>query len=175
MDLKTALIVGSIALVLFGLSKLPEIIAAKIEATNPTDIKKSEHRYYSRKYLMTERENQFFHRLNILVGRYWFIVPQVHLSTLLNHKVKGQNWSAALKHINGKTVDFALISKKSGEIICIIELDDSTQDKETRAERNAELNRIFYEAGIPIAFFRNAEKIKDREVLNGIRDAIKGE
>lgn len=175
MDLKTALIVGGLALILFALSKAPEIIAARKEATEPAEIKRSNHRYYSRKYLMTEQENQFFHRLNVLVGRYWFIVPRVSLPALLNHKVKGQNWSAALRHISGKYISFILISKKSGEIICAIELDDRSRKSEARIEHNAEIDRLFFTAGIPLARFNNADKMKDREILDGIRGALKGD
>ncbi len=175
MDLKTALIVGGIALILFALSKAPEIIAAHKEATKSSEIKQSSHRYYSRKYLMTEQENQFFHRLNILVGRYWFIVPRVSLPILLNHKVKGQNWSAALRHINGKYISFVLISKKSGEIICAIELDDRLRKSEARIEHNAEIDRLFFAAGIPLTRFTNVEKMKDREIIDGIRGALRGD
>ena len=175
MDLKTALIVGGLAVVLFALSKAPEIIAARKEGTKPAEIKRSNHRYYSRKYLMTEQENQFFHRLNVLVGRYWFIVPRVSLPALLNHKVKGQNWSASLRHISGKYISFVLISKKSGEIICAIELDDRSRKSEARIEHNAEIDRLFFMAGIPLVRFGNVDKIKDREVLDGIRGTLTGE
>ncbi len=173
MDLKTVFIISGFVLLALIVTNVPRLILNHKEATNPSEIKKSKYRYYSRKYLMTERENQFFHRLNVLVGRYWYIVPQVHLSTFLNHKIKGQNWSAAFRHINGKSVDFALISKKSGEVICIIELDDSSHDYNKRMERDAEINRILYEAGVPLARFRSVEHMKDREILDEIRDAIR--
>ena len=173
MDLKTALIVGGLAVLALILTNAPRLFWDRKQATKPSEIKKSKYRYYSRKYIMTSRENEFFHRLNTLVGRYWYIVPQVHLSAFLNHKIKGQNWSAAFRHINGKSVDYALISKKSGEVICIIELDDSTHDYDVRMERDAEINRILYEAGIPLARFRSVEHMKDREILNEIRDAIR--
>ena len=175
MDLKTALIVGGVALLLFVLSKVPDFIAARVDSTKTADIRKSNYRYYSRKYLMTEQENQFYHRLYSLVGRYWYIAPQINLSALLNHKVKGQNWSAAFRHINGKSVDYVLISKKSGEIICAIELEDATHNRESRIVRDEEINRLFSEANIPLARFRNAEKLKDREILDTIRATLRGD
>lgn len=172
MDLKTILMAFGIALVLFALSKIPEMFSDKQRASHPTKIKKSNFRYYSRRYLMTERKNKFFHRLNGLVGRYWYIIPEVHLSDIINHKVKGQNWGLALKHIEGKKVDFALISKKSGEIICAIELDDTSHDYEANMNHDTEINRMFYEAGVPLARFRSIEHLKDKQILDEIRDAI---
>ena len=173
MDLKTALIVGGIAILVIVLTNAPRLIIDRKQATKPFEMKKSNYRYYSRKYIMTERENQFFHRLNVLVGRYWYILPQVHLSSILNHKIKGQNWSAAFKHINGKSVDFVLISKKSGEIICAIELDDTSHDYDARVKRDIEINRIFYEAGVPLARFRSVEHMKDKQILDELRDVIR--
>lgn len=173
MDLKTALIVGGIALVLFAIYSAIEASQEKKRATNLQDIKTSKYRYYSRKYLMTERENKFYHRLNGLVGRYWFIIPQVHLSAILNHKIKGQNWAAAFRHINGKSVDFVLISKKTGEIICAIELDDASHDYDAHMRRDTEINRIFYEAKVPLARFRSIEHMTDKQILDELRDVLR--
>lgn len=66
----------------------------------------------------------------------------MHLSVILNHKAKGQNWNAAFCHINGKSVDFVLVGKESYKIICVIELDDLTHDRSDRKERDEELEHL---------------------------------
>ena len=138
-----------------------------------TEIKKSTYRYFAKNTIMTERENKFFKQLNEILGNKWFIIPQVHLSALLNHKVKGQNWKAAFRHINGKSVDFVLLSKETLRPICAIELDDSTHNYKNRVERDAEVERIFAEAKLPLARFKNPEKLSRQDIVNTIATAIK--
>lgn len=137
------------------------------------EIKKSTYRYFAKNTIMTERENKFFKQLNEILGNKWFIIPQVHLSALLNHKVKGQNWKAAFRHINGKSVDYVLLSKETMRPICAIELDDSTHNYKNRVERDAEVERIFAEAKLPLARFKNPEKLSRQDIVNTIAAAIK--
>ena len=137
------------------------------------EIKKSTYHYFAKNAIMTERENKFFKQLNEILGNKWFIIPQVHLSALLNHKVKGQNWKAAFRHINGKSVDFVLLSKETMKPICAIELDDSTHNYKNRVERDAEVERIFAEAKLPLARFKNPEKLSRQDIVNTIATAIK--
>ena len=141
--------------------------------SNLTEIKKSTYRYFAKSTIMTEHENKFFQQLNEILGNKWFIIPQVHLSALLNHKVKGQNWKAAFRHINGKSVDFVLLSKETMKPICAIELDDSTHNYKNRVERDAEVERIFTEAKLPLARFKNPEKLSRQDIVNTIATAIK--
>ena len=137
------------------------------------EIKKSTYRYFAKNTIMTERENKFFQQLNEILGNKWFVIPQVHLSALLNHKVKGQNWKAAFRHINGKSVDYVLLSKETMKPICAIELDDSTHNYKNRVERDAEVERIFAEAKLPLARFKNPEKLSHQDIVNTIAAAIK--
>ena len=58
--------------------------------------------------------------------------PQVHLSALLDHKVKGQDWRIAFRHINGKSVDYVLCDKATLQPVYAIELDDYTHEPRTR-------------------------------------------
>ena len=137
------------------------------------EIKKSTYRYFAKNAIMTERENKFFQQLNEILGNKWFVIPQVHLSALLNHKVKGQNWKAAFRHINGKSVDYVLLSKETMKPICAIELDDSTHNYKNRVERDAEVERIFADAKLPLARFKNPEKLSRQDIVNTIAAAIK--
>lgn len=141
---------------------------------NNDQIKKAQYRYYAKPYVMTSRENECFKILNEIFSSKWFVVPQVHLSALLDYKVKGQNWNAAFRHINGKSVDFVLIGKESYKVICVIELDDSTHSKPDRIERDAEIERMFKEARIPLARIGRFESMTKSEIAKVITGAING-
>lgn len=141
---------------------------------NNNQIKKSQYKYYAKPYVMTSRENECFKILNEIFSSKWFVVPQVHLSSLLDYKVKGQNWNAAFRHINGKSVDFVLIGKESYKVVCAIELDDSTHSKPDRIERDVEIERMFKEARIPLARIGRFESMTKPEIAKVIADAING-
>ena len=164
----------SYVIVAFVILLVLDFITRKIFAnTESTEIKKSTYRYFAKNTIMTERENKFFKQLNEILGNKWFVVPQVHLSALLNHKVKGQNWKAAFRHINGKSVDYVLLSKETTKPICAIELDDSSHDRADRSARDDEVERIFKQANIPLARFRKTENLSKQDIVNTIALAIK--
>ena len=167
----------SIAIVMFigiayifnGIGKIKQ---AEDSNENNSQIKKSQYKYYAKSYVMTSRENECFKILNEIFSSKWFVVPQVHLSALLDYRVKGQNWNAAFRHINGKSVDFVLIGKESYKVICAIELDDSTHSKPDRIERDAEIERMFKGARIPLARITRFESMAKPEIAKVITDAI---
>lgn len=104
---------------------------------------------------MSRTEAEFFKRLDSVVSDRYFVFPQVHLSALLDHHVKGQDWNIAFRHINGKSVDFVLCDKETLRPAYAIELDDFTHNRSDRAERDVEVERIFSEAQLPLVRFKN--------------------
>ena len=154
-----------------GIGKIKQ---AEDSNENNSQIKKSQYRYYAKSYIMTSRENECFKILNEIFSSKWFVVPQVHLSALLDYRVKGQNWNAAFRHINGKSVDFVLIGKESYKVICAIELDDSTHSNSDRMERDAEIERMFKDTIIPLARINKFESMTKPGIAKIITDAING-
>lgn len=122
---------------------------------------------------MTVREHDFYDRLNNILGNEYHVLPQVHLSKLLDHTVKGQNWNAAFRHINGKSVDYVVADKKYMSPILAIELDDSTHDAYDRLERDGEVERILGEAGVPLARFRHVDQIDEETMRLQIKSKIR--
>ena len=130
------------------------------------------YKYYAKKQIMTNREADFFVKLNTIFNERFFVIPQVHLSAMLDERVKGQNWRSAFRHINGKSVDYVLISRTSLELICAIELDDNTHDRPERSARDKEVERIFEQAKIPLTRFRDIRGISNSKIISEISVAI---
>lgn len=141
---------------LFGPAGIPE----------KEELRKSTYVYQAKNSIMTQREAGFYKLLSQAADSKWFIAPQIHLSALLNHKIKGQNWKAAFQHINGKSVDFVLLDKDTLKPVCAIELDDSTHQRTDRVARDAEVNRIFKEAGLPLVRFSDISRLTPEEIMN---------
>lgn len=135
------------------------------------EIKKTQYNYQTKQYLMTKSENDFFRMLNSVAGDRYFIFPQVHLSAILDEKIKGQNWKAAFKHINGKSVDYVLCDKQTLKPVYAVELDDDTHTYKNRQERDQEIERIFQGAGVPLVRFSNYKSLTEDEIYRRFFEA----
>lgn len=131
--------------------------------------------YERRELIMTRAENDFFKMLDEAVGSNYYVFPQVHLSSLFEHKVHGQDWWKAFHHINRKSVDFVICDKRTVRPLVAIELDDWSHKLNKRKLRDAEVERIFKGASFPLLRFGHkgpytsqiiAESINATQVLN---------
>lgn len=128
--------------------------------------------YTAKSLMMTRTESEFFSKLDRVVRDRYYVFPQVHLSALLDHKVKGQDWRFAFRHINGKSVDFVLCDRETLRPTYAIELDDLTHDQSDRRKRDIEVERIFEEANLPLVRFKNKE-VSESEIIQALSDARK--
>ena len=138
---------------------------------NTTEIKKTIYNYQAKQYFMTKSESDFFHMLNNVAGDRYFIFPQVHLSAILDEKIKGQNWKAAFKHINGKSVDYVLCDRQTLKPVYAVELDDYTHNYSNRQERDQEVERMFQSAGIPLVRFSNYKTLNEEGIAKRFFEA----
>lgn len=133
----------------------------KFGAPGEGELEKAKYQYARKKFFMSRAEHEFYDVLTNAVGGQYFIFAQVHLPTLLDEKVKGQNWHAAFRHIDEKSVDFVLCDKAYISPVLAIELDDRSHDAQDRIVRDGEVERIFKAAGLPLLRIKN----------NGVFDA----
>lgn len=139
--------------------------------TSTTEIKKTVYKYQAKQYFMTKSENDFFHMLDNVAGDRYYIFPQVHLSAILDEKIKGQNWKAAFKHINGKSVDYVLCNKQTLKPVYAVELDDYTHNYSDRQERDQEVERMFQSAGILLVRFNNYKSLNEDDIAKRFFEA----
>lgn len=128
--------------------------------------------YTAKSLMMTRTESEFFSKLDSVVNERYHVFPQVHLSALLDHKVKGQDWKFAFRHINGKSVDFVLCDKETLRPTYAIELDDLTHEQSDRRKRDLEVERIFKEANLPLVRFKN-KSVSETEIIQALSNARK--
>lgn len=150
------------------------IVLARAVASNFSSkrkvFKNNVYSYTAKSLLMTRVEAEFFTKLVSVVDERYYVFPQVHLSALLDHRVKGQDWRYAFRHINGKSVDFVLCDKETLRPTYAIELDDSTHEMPDRRERDIEVERVFKEAKLPLVRFSN-KNMSQQEIIQALTDA----
>jgi len=132
--------------------------------------KNNAYSYIAKSSVMTRTESDFFLKLDRAVKERYYVFPQVHLSALLDHRVKGQEWKYAFSHINGKSVDYVLCSRATLQPTYAIELDDYTHDAADRRRRDIEVERIFEEADLPLIRFKNKD-VSESEIIQTLANA----
>jgi very-short-patch-repair endonuclease len=133
--------------------------------------KKADVYHYSRKEaIMTETETVFYRRLMSVAGERYLIFPQIHLSALLSNQTGGRYHRAAFQRINGMSVDYVLCDKESLKAVYAIELDDRTHDTPKRQARDAKVERMLSDAGLPLVRFKNS-RVSDDEIIHALTDA----
>lgn len=140
---------------------------------NAEQIKKAPYNYQAKQYFMTKSESDFFLSLNNVAGDRYFIFPQAHLSAILDEKVKGQNWKAAFRHINGKSVDYVLCDKQTLKPVYAVELDDYTHNYSNRQERDREVERMLQCAGVPLVRFSDVNNLNEEMIAKRFFEAKK--
>lgn len=115
--------------------------------------KNNAYTYIAKDVPMTRTEADFFIKLNGAVEQRYYVFPQMHLSALLKTNVSENDRLYAFRHINGKSVDYVLCDKQTLRPTYAIELDDYTHNQAARRKRDAEVERIFDEANLPLVRF----------------------
>ncbi len=106
--------------------------------------------YKKKEYLLTKPEHDFLNILQTILDNRYYIFPQIHISSLLEHEIVGQSWKGALSHIDRKSVDYVICDKTNISPLLVIELDDSSHSRNDRIERDRIVEEILKEANIPL-------------------------
>ncbi len=148
-------------------------IAIAISRSGFADVEeKAKYRYNRKNFFLTRAEHECYDALVEAVGAEYRIFAQVHLPTLVDHTVRGQDWRAALAHINRKSVDFVLCDKAYLSPKLAIELDDKSHERPDRQERDREVERILHEAGVPLLRIENRGNFNPSELSQRIKETL---
>ena len=152
-------------LILIGIIGLIVLVIEILKKSNDKVIEKKLYDYKKKQFFLSRAEHECYDALMIAVGEKYYVFPQVHLPTIVDNKVVGQNWRGAFKHINEKSVDFVLCDKAYIAPQLVIELDDRTHERTDRIERDKEVERILEGAGLPLLRLENHGRF-DPQILS---------
>lgn len=138
------------------------------------DEEQKKYQYKKRNFFMTRAEHECYDTLVSAVGNEYLVFAQVHLPTLVDNKVVGQNWRGAFRHISEKSVDFVLCDKAYISPKLAIELDDKSHERPERQSRDREVERILQDAGVPLLRLENHGHFNQSELAQKIKEAITG-
>lgn len=160
------ILAGIIIALAIGLAVLKAVVEGGDEREKP------KYRYTRKQFFLTRAEHECYDALITAVGDKYHVFAQVHLPTILDNKVKGQDWRAALAHINRKSVDFVLCDKAYISPKLAIELDDKSHERPDRQERDKEVERILADAGLPLLRVENKGRFDPIELGQRINEFL---
>jgi len=155
--------------IVFIIGIILTILKAKFEGGEK---EKAQYHYKRKDFFMSRAEHECFDALVSAVGDKYYVFPQVHLPTVIDNKVVGQNWKAAFRHISQKSVDFVLCDKAYIAPKLAIELDDKTHQRQDRVERDVEVERVFKGADLPLLRIENNGHFNPVELAQKIKDIL---
>ncbi len=158
--------------ILFGSIALIVLILGIVRGKFGDMKTKAKYQYKHKDFFLTRAEHECYDALVEAVGQEYRIFAQVHLPTLVDSKVVGQNWHGAFRHISEKSVDFVLCDKAYLAPKLAIELDDKSHERPERRERDEEVERILREAGVPLLRLENHGSFSPREFSEKIKLAL---
>lgn len=157
------LIIIAIVLIIF--------VTQNSASSKNSDPKEINYGYVAKNHIMTPAEEKFFNLLQDTVSDKYYVFPQIHLSALLDHRVKGQNWKGAFAHINSKSVDYVLCDKQTLKPVYAIELDDYTHKREDRIARDTKVEEIFSKSGVCLVRFSNGSSLSSGDIITKLSEA----
>jgi very-short-patch-repair endonuclease len=158
--------------ILAGIVIIAALVLGALKGRLEGNKEKALYRYTRKNFFLTRAEHEFYDALVEAVGQEYRIFAQVHLPTLVDNKVVGQNWRGAFRHISEKSVDFVLCDKEYLSPKLAIELDDKTHERPERQERDREVERILQDAGVPLLRIINRGRFNASELAEQVRIAV---
>lgn len=110
---------------------------------------------YIRREVMSPTEVKFFARLSA-AAPHLLVAPQVALSALVDiadHQKRGKYQHTNRAKIAQQRLDFVLMSKETGKVVCVVELDDHTHDNERQRAKDLERDAILTGTGYKVLRF----------------------
>jgi very-short-patch-repair endonuclease len=142
------------------------------QITKGKEVETGKYKYRQKDFFMTRAEHECYDALIVAVGGKYHIFAQVHLPSIVDSKVVGQNWKGAFRHISQKSVDFVLCDKEYISPKLAIELDDKTHERQDRIDRDGEVERVLKDAGLPLLRLENHGHFNPSELSEKINTAL---
>jgi very-short-patch-repair endonuclease len=148
------------------------LIIILVELFRGKEAEIQKYKYKQKNFFMTRAEHECYDALVVAVGERYHIFPQVHLPSIIDNKVIGQNWNGAFRHISQKSVDFVLCDKAYISPKLAIELDDKTHERQDRKDRDGEVERVLKDASLPLLRLKNSGSFNPQELLEKINECV---
>ncbi|WP_170156973.1 DUF2726 domain-containing protein [Roseimicrobium gellanilyticum] len=121
--------------------------------------------YRSKVYLMSKTERSFFGTLQEQMDGKFVVFSKVRLADIVKPvSVDGPSWWTAFHQLSSKHIDFVICDPASLALVCCIELDDASHERDDRKGRDGFVDATLAAAGIPFLRFAASKGINSHEI-----------
>lgn len=121
--------------------------------------------YIINERFLTPAEKEFYFLLREHTPEEIIICPKVRLADILAVESENKKYMVHFNKIARKHVDFLLCDASDMQMLCAVELDDSSHDLKERKERDRFVNRAFAAAGLDIIHIPLKSEFEDEDFL----------
>ena len=118
--------------------------------------------------LLTPAERSFFGVLSQVCGAGTYVTAKVRLADVIKPLAGCADWQASFNSISQKHIDFVVCNPSTMEILCCVELNDSSHDRPDRQRRDEFISMALSSAGVPFAQFAAKRAYTLDEVHSGL-------
>lgn len=123
-------------------------------------------------YLLSRAERAFFEALSRAAGGRFHIFPKVRLLDLLYMPAGTQHRQSWFNRVCQKHVDFVLCDRQFVSPLLVIELDDTSHERQDRRERDQLVDAALRSAELPVLHVRAQREYVIRDVLAMIDEKL---
>ncbi|HLT90394.1 MAG TPA: DUF2726 domain-containing protein [Woeseiaceae bacterium] len=151
--------------VLLALAVLARLVSARG--------KPARYPYGRKEALFTPAERSFLGVLEQAVGQHYRVFGKVRVADAIGVKsgLSSSERQSALNRIRSKHFDFLLCDREDLSIVCAIELDDKSHGRSSRRERDAFLDELCRNTGLPLLRIRASKAYPVPEIRVKILEA----
>jgi very-short-patch-repair endonuclease len=129
--------------------------------------------YKKKDYLLSVAEKEFYNILRIIVEKNnYLLFAKVRLEDLLWIPKHTDNRVGLRNRIKSRHVDFVICDKVDIRPLLVIELDDSSHEREDRKIRDEFVNQVLRGAGLPILHHKFQNFYSPREIEDKISNLL---
>ena len=116
--------------------------------------------------LFTRTEQNFLNVLNQVAGSDYGVFGKVRIADVIRVRrgIQGKEFGRAFNQIKGKHFDFVICDPGTSKILVVVELDDSSHQREERRKRDEFVDRATEAAGVPLLRVK-AQGVYDPNVI----------
>jgi hypothetical protein len=160
---------GLVGLLLLLARKVPGKAKGRLETDAPVVSASSSKGvtvdYRSKVYLMSKTERSFFSALQEQLDGKFVVFSKVRLADIVKPvSVDGPSWWTAFHQLSSKHIDFVICDPSSLALVCCIELDDASHERDDRKGRDGFVDATLAAAGIPFLRFAASKGISSHEI-----------
>lgn len=140
------LIIAVILLILKN--RKPQTIA--VPEAEEAEVKADEILPYKKKLLLTKNEWRFYKDIKPIANKYnLHILAKIRMADLVevDGNIDKKDKQKYFNRIKSKHIDFALCKQDNLQILCLVELDDSSHNNKNRVKRDELIEKIYEKAG----------------------------